>query len=273
MKRVLLHYNYRRNSQFVKNKLEKLLKSRGKILTKKNPDVIVVIGGDGTMLSAIRKHGNRGIPFVGVDTGSLGFLPTLLPAELDKIFDIMDQKNYRIESYPLLKVVSTTIKGEQCVDYAFNEVLIKHMEPRLMEAKLYINEKPFNYFTGDGFIISTPIGSTGYAIWAGGNAVHSELPVYQITPIHPNDNSINRPMKSAMIVPDNTVLDLHIVKANKRKVIVACDGNNLSNEFISDIHVAVDQERRIKVIRHDDYDYFDLFKRKIIDKNVTRYIY
>jgi NAD+ kinase len=141
-----------------------------------------------------------------------------------------------------------------------------------MEAKLYINNTPFNYFTGDGLIISTPMGATGYAIWAGGAVVHSDIPVYQITPMTPNDNSVNRPLKSTMIVPEETKLHVTIEKANRRKVIVACDGNRLSNEYISEIDVEINTDDEIHVIRSDEFDYFDLFKRKIIDKNILRFI-
>lgn len=270
MQRILIHHNNKKETIEVKNALFKVLKSRGKKIVRQDPDVIVVIGGDGTMLSAIRKYRKLDKPFVGIDTGTLGFLTTIMPDNLKKIFDVLDEKNYRIKTYPLLSVSTTTLSGDVYTDYAFNEILIKHQEPKLMEAKVYINQTPFNYFTGDGLIISTPMGATGYAIWAGGAVMHSDIPAFQITPINPNDNSVNRPMKSSMVIPEDTRIDIRIVKAHKRKVIVACDGNQISNEYIEDIHIRVAEDMNIKVIRSDDFDYFDLFKRKIIDKNITR---
>jgi NAD+ kinase len=135
-----------------------------------------------------------------------------------------------------------------------------------------LDGSPFNYFTGDGLIVSTPMGATGYAIWAGGAVVHSDIPVYQITPLTPNDNSVNRPLKSTMIVPENTKLQVTIEKANRRKVTVACDGIRLSDEYIESIEVRIDKEDEIRVIRSDEFNYFDLFKRKIIDKNILRFI-
>ncbi len=270
MKRILIHHNSKRDSITVKQQMIELLEAQNRELVLENPDVIVVIGGDGTMLSAIRKYRDLKVPFVGIDTGTLGFLTTIMPDHLEKIFDVLDRKDYRIVTYPLLMVNTKTLSGEVYTDYAFNEILIKHVEPKLMEAKVYLNNTPFNYFTGDGLIISTPIGATGYAIWAGGAVIHSDIPVYQITPMTPNDNSVNRPMKSTMIVPDDTYVDIKIVKAHKRKVIVACDGNKLSNEYIEEIHVKVTPDFDIKVIRSDEFDYFDLFRRKIIDKNIRR---
>jgi len=272
MNRILIHHNRKKDTMIVKKKLMKLLRENGFILTRENPELIIVIGGDGTMLSAIRRYRLKRIPFLGVNTGTLGFLPSVPPQKPELIIEILKSGDYKLQSYPLMKVQATTVNGDTISSYAFNEILIKHLEPRLMEARMYINEKPFNYFTGDGFILSTPIGATGYAIWAGGVATHSELPVYQITPLNPNDNSVNRPLKASMVVPIDTVLDFKIVKAERREVIVACDGIRVSNDYISDLHVRA-SDREVHILRWGDYDYFELYRNKIIDKNVNRVIF
>ena len=269
MQRILIHSNYKKISVEAKKKLENLLNEEGFEVTNGSPDLILTIGGDGTMLSAIRKFRRLKVPFIGINTGSLGFLPSLCPHDLELIVKVLKEGKYRLEKYPLIKVYCTTLKNENIVGYAFNEVIIKHVAPKLMEAKVFINGKAFNYFTGDGFIISTPIGSTGYAIWAGGVATHSELKAFQITPLNPNDNSINRPMKSSMVVPVTTKVDINIVKAEKRKVIVACDGIKMSDDYISDIKIRASHEE-VTILRFDTYDYFDLFRTKIIDKNMKR---
>lgn len=269
MRRILIHHNYKRESMAVKAKLLVLMAERGFQSVDEDPDVIVAIGGDGTMLSAVRDHRSKRTPFIGINTGSLGFLPNVRPDNMAGLLDALETHSYSIQSYPLLKVICKTVMGEQVESYAFNEILIKHLEPRLMEAKIFINGKPFNYFTGDGFIISTPIGATGYAIWAGGVATHSELPVYQLTPLNPNDNSINRPLKTSMVVPLETEIDFKIVKASSREVIVACDGCKVSNDYISELHIRA-SKREIRFLRLGEYDYFEFYKAKIIDKNISR---
>lgn len=269
MKRILIHHNYRRESLETKGNLIRLLEKNNYEIVDDNPDLIVVIGGDGTMLSAVRDHRLKKIPFIGINTGSLGFLPNIRRDRLEDLLNVLETKDYQISSYPLLKVICRTVNGDMLENYAFNEILIKHLEPRLMEVKIYINGKPFNYFTGDGFIISTPIGATGYAIWAGGVATHSELPVYQLIPQNPNDNSINRPLKTPMVVPLETEIDFKIIKANSREVIVACDGTKVSNDYISELHIRA-SNKEVRFLRLGDFDYFDFFKAKIIDKNVSR---
>lgn len=270
LKRVLIHNNTKPLTLEVKERLLRLLDIHGTQVVNNKPDVVIVIGGDGTMLNAIRKHRHLKVPFVGIDTGTLGFLNTILPDHLEKIYEVLDSKKFTVTRYPSISVKMKALSGEVYTDYAFNEVIIKHYEPKLMEAKIFFNGKPFNYFTGDGFVLSTPLGATGYAIWAGGSVIHSNLKVYQITPLAPNDNSVNRPMSSSMILPPETQTTISVVNSRKRKVIVACDGVRISNEFIKEIHMHLEDKEQVEVIRSDDFDYFHLFKRKIIDKDIRR---
>lgn len=271
MKRIYVYHNRVPKSLHVKQEVMNLLKQHGFVLSKKDPDVILVIGGDGTMLSAIRSLDHLNVPFLGVNTGSLGFLPGVLPYEVQQLPALLKEEKYVTEQYPLLKVESKTIDGETVNNYAFNEVVIRHYHPRLMEALVYIDDRPFNYFTGDGFIVSTPIGTTGYAIWAGGAAIHSDLKLYQITPLHPNDNRINRPLKTSLVVPESTRTKIKIVKAERRSVMVSVDGLMVSDRFISEIDIRI-SKKYVEILRAKDMSYFDLFRNKIIDKNIFRYL-
>ncbi|WP_207727142.1 NAD(+)/NADH kinase [Anaerosolibacter carboniphilus] len=255
----------------VRKRLEEQLNRIGMVLVEEDPDVIIVIGGDGTMLSAIRQYKLLQKPFVGINTGTLGFLPTITIENFDRFINALHTKEYDIHHYPLIKVRAKTNSGEYIEEYAFNEILIKHLEPKLMEAKLFMNGRPFNYFTGDGFIITTPMGATGYGIWAGGVATHSELPVYQLIPIHPNDNSINRPLKMPMIIPLDTKMKFEIIKSLTRDIMIAYDGAKLGNHSIAEIEISI-ANIDVKVLRMGEFDYFEYFKKKIIDKGELRTI-
>ncbi|MFZ5968000.1 MAG: NAD(+)/NADH kinase [Bacillota bacterium] len=249
-----------------------LLEEKGFIITEDQPELIMVIGGDGTMLSAIRLYKFYNKPFVGINTGTLGFLPTVSPESMGTFLNRVKNNRYYIQKYPLLKAKAKTVEGDIIEDYGFNEVVIKHLEPKLMEAKIYVDDKPFNFFTGDGFIISTPMGATGYGIWAGGVAIHSDLQAYQLIPIHANDNSMNRPIKIPIIVPLETKMKFEIIKADKREVIVACDGVKMSNHYIAELDVAA-AEISISILRTEEFDYFEYFKKKIVDKGEFRTIH
>lgn len=282
MGKVLLFSNSNTYSGKVRKELERLLRDHAIafVAERRHGDeneeslsevrVVVVIGGDGTMLSAIRKYRVLGVPFVGIDTGTLGFLNTIMPEECGKIIDVLNHHKYRIEKYPTIAVEMTTTDGKKRSDYAFNEVIVRHYEPRLLHSKVYLNGSPFNYFTGDGLVVSTPIGATGYAIWTGGSVVHTDLPAYQITPLAPNDNSVNRPLSSSVIIPATTKIAVEVMAAEKRKVAVAVDGKHSTDDYVERIDLTLDMENPVEIIRSDNFDYFDLFRRKIIDKNIRR---
>lgn len=271
MKKIYVYYNNTKKTKPVKNEIMNLLKSNGFILTKKDPDVIVVVGGDGTMLNAIRNLQNKEVPFVGVNTGSLGFLPGVLPQEIKNLPEMLRSDHFICDELPLLEVKATTTSGKEVKGMAFNEVNIRHYMPRLLEALIYFNGKPFNYFTGDGFIISTPVGATGYAIWAGGAAMHPSLKVYQVTPVHPNDNRINRPMKHSFVVPDSTEMTIEILKPDRRTTMVSCDGEMFPENYLKRIEITR-SKRVVKILKSKKSDYFDLFRNKIIDKNIFRFL-
>lgn len=272
MKKILIHNNTKEDTLNVKERLVRLLEDRDAELVSENPDLIVVIGGDGTILSAIRRYKHLRVPFVGVNTGNLGFLSTIDPDNLENIFHSFNPEMFRLVKYPSISVRMTTTGGEVYSGMAFNDVIIKHTEPRLMEAKIYFDGKPFNYFTGDGFIISTPLGATGYAIWSNGAAISSDLMVYQLTPLAPNDNSINRPLLNSLIIPHETKMDIEIVNAYKRRLAVACDGSVISDGFISKINIEMDPKEHVQIVRSIDFDYYQLFRKKIIDKDIRRKI-
>lgn len=271
IKRVFVFHNKVKKSITVKNQVMNILRKHNFIITKNNPDLILVVGGDGTMLSAIRSHEELNVPFLGVNTGSLGFLPGLLPNEIDKLPELLSQEEHFYDEFPLLEVISTTISGKKIANYVFNEAVIKHYHPKMLEAHIYIDDKPFNYFTGDGLIFSTPIGTTGYAIWAGGAALHWNLPCYQITPLQPNDNRINRPLKNSIVIPADAKIRLKVVKAKYRSASVACDGLMASREYIEELEITTSQ-KKVRIIRGKKMSYYDLYRNKIIDKHIFRFL-
>ncbi len=271
MQKIMVFSNNVADSKNIKEKALKILKDKNFEITDQNPDLILVIGGDGTMLSSIRQFNKYNVPFLGINTGNLGFLPGLTPDNVDMLEDMLASDKFVVQEFPLLEVICNTTNGQRIKKYAFNEVLIRHMNPTLMEALLYIDNKPFNYFTGDGLIVSTPMGTTGYAIWAGGAAMHDGLDVMQITPVNPNDNRINRPLKHSLIVPSETRLDIRIIKAYKRNVQIACDGKSITDSIASHIKIRT-SNRKVKILRATSVSYFDLFRNKIIDKNISRYL-
>ncbi len=271
MKRVFIYNNRLKKTMYIRERVVDLLKANNCKVTKNSPEVILVIGGDGTMLSAIRSLLKLKVPFLGINTGNLGFLPGILPNEVGSLPSILLNNRYTVEKYPLLHLHAKTIDDEEISNFAFNEVVIKQSLARMLEAHVFINDKPFNYFTGDGIIFSTPIGTTGYSIWAGGSAIHPDLNVFEITPLQPNDNRVNRPFKHSMIVPGDTRISMKLIKANSRGVNMACDGLIVNKSYIKSARINLSNET-VSIIRPGSSDYFDLYRDKIVDKRINKFL-
>lgn len=246
-----------------------LCKTEGLSIVEEAPDLVVSIGGDGTMLRTIREYKKYGVPFVGINAGRLGFLPNFSSetAALKSLIEMIKTGNYRIIRRPLLDVETIDEDGGHYKNEAFNELVVKFSNMKMMEIGIEISGRHFNDFTGDGIVISTPLGSTGYAIWAGAAALNPELPCYQLTPINPNNASIRNPLLYPLVLPERERITLNIKNREKTPVVVSMDANSYESRLFNRIDVKISEER-VEVIESRDYDYWSIFKSKLLDKNL-----
>lgn len=253
----------------VRSQFYELCEKRGLKIVEEDPDLVVSIGGDGTMLRTIREYKKYGVPFVGINAGRLGFLPNFRPdqAALSSLLDMLKSGNYRLISRPLLDVDTRDEDGGHYKNDAFNELVVKFSNMKMMEIGIEISGRHFNDFTGDGIVISTPLGSTGYAIWAGAAALNPELPCYQLTPINPNNASIRNPLLYPLVLPEREKITLNIRNREKTPVVVSMDANSYESRLFQRIDVKISEER-VQVIESKDYDYWSIFKSKLLDKNL-----
>lgn len=253
----------------IRSHFYELCKAEGLQIVDEAPDLVVSIGGDGTMLRTIREYKKYGVPFVGINAGRLGFLPNFSSDReaLSSLIDKIKSGNYRVIMRPLLDVETTDEDGGHYKNDAFNELVVKFSNMKMMEIGIEISGRHFNDFTGDGIVISTPLGSTGYAIWAGAAALNPELPCYQLTPINPNNASIRNPLLYPLVLPEKEEITLHIRNREKTPVVVSMDANSYESRLFQRIDVKIAEER-VQVIESRDYDYWTIFKSKLLDKNL-----
>jgi NAD+ kinase len=161
-------------------------------------DVIAVFGGDGTFLNAARLAGNRGIPLLGINLGSLGFLTEIKLEEMHSAFECLLGGNYQLEERALVDVKVLRQEKQLAQYLALNDAVInKGALARIIELEVWVNSELVTITRADGLIISTPTGSTAYSMSAGGPIVYPTLGAFIITPICPHTLS-NRPV----VVPD-----------------------------------------------------------------------
>jgi NAD+ kinase len=188
-------------------------------------DLMITIGGDGTLLRSITYVRDLGIPIMGINTGRLGFLATLkqemLHSELNKILF----GEYDIKERSLLEVSANNKTNFSDFNYALNEVSVgRKNTTSMIEIKTVLDSEYLNTYWADGLIISTPTGSTGYSLSCGGPIMSPSSQTFSITPIAPH-NLNARPL----IISDETIIELS-VKGREESHLLSLDSKIISLE-------------------------------------------
>ncbi|HGN7818026.1 TPA: NAD kinase [Streptococcus pyogenes] len=210
VKRVAIIANGKYQSKRVASKLFSVFKDDPDFyLSKKNPDIVISIGGDGMLLSAFHMYEKEldKVRFVGIHTGHLGFYTDYRDFEVDKLIDNLRKDKGEQISYPILKVAITLDDGRVVKARALNEATVKRIE-KTMVADVIINHVKFESFRGDGISVSTPTGSTAYNKSLGGAVLHPTIEALQLTEISSLNNRVFRTLGSSIIIPKKDKIEL-----------------------------------------------------------------
>ncbi len=220
----------------------------------KDCDACCVIGGDGTLLGAVRGVARENIPIIGVNQGSLGFLTTFSADEARAQFAALLGGDYRIARRALLECRT----GPRHRDIALNDVVIKNeANSRLVRLEVFANGKLVTDYYCDGVIFSTPTGSTAYNLAAGGPIIHPAAGVIAMTPICPHTLS-NR----TIIFRDDVKLTVFNRNEDSR-LLVAMDGQrNSVMAKGSPIEITV-SHRTLALAQRRDYSHFEVMRAKL----------
>ncbi len=182
-------------------------------------DLVVVLGGDGTMIAAARLLDKREVPVIGINYGSLGYLTEASVEQLIPSLESVLEGKYKIDHRVML--TAELKRGEESLlrSRVLNDVVIsKSALARIIEIETWLDAQFVNCFRADGLIVSTPTGSTAYSLSAGGPIVYPSMNAVVITPICPHTLS-NRPL----VVPDEAEIEL-VMKTPKEEVALTLDG-------------------------------------------------
>lgn len=222
-------------------------------------DLIIVIGGDGSLLHAARNIAPFDIPVIGINRGTLGFLTDIKPNEIDiKINEILNGK-YKEEKRFLLETFVHTDDKKKFYGCALNEiVLISTYTARLFEFEIYIDNNFMCSERSNGIIIATPTGSTAYALSAGGPILHPHLDAIVLIPIFPHTLS-NRPV----VISGEHKITLAFSKEIKSRPGIHCDTQLLSNLNKGDLVHIHKMKQSLRLIHPDNYDYYETLRSKL----------
>jgi NAD+ kinase len=247
--------------------LEKRLKSQCVVIDvrhSENTDIpddllcMIVLGGDGTFLSAARFIEDRDIPLMGVKFGEVGFLAETTEDKLDEAITLVLKGKYTIQKRARLdiKVVRNTAQIID-VDVLNDAVINKSALSRLASCAVYIDSTYLTTYRADGLIVGTPTGSTAYSLAAGGPVVHPAVPSIILTPICPFTLT-NRPL----IIPDSTRIEIRL-EGSPEDMILTLDGQEGFEMDPGDKIFIKKSKNDIKMISFEDQSYFKVLKTRL----------
>ncbi|VGU84832.1 NAD kinase [Streptococcus pyogenes] len=243
VKRVAIIANGKYQSKRVASKLFSVFKDDPDFyLSKKNPDIVISIGGDGMLLSAFHMYETEldKVRFVGIHTGHLGFYTDYRDFEVDKLIDNLRKDKGEKISYPILKVAITLDDGRVVKARALNEATVKRIE-KTMVADVIINHVKFESFRGDGISVSTPTGSTAYNKSLGGAILHPTIEALQLTEISSLNNRVFRTLGSSIIIPKKDKIEL--VPKRLGIYTISIDNKTYQLKNVTKVEYFIDDEK------------------------------
>jgi len=222
-------------------------------------DLMIAIGGDGTMLYAGNLARTSGVPLLGINRGRLGFLADVSPDEMLASVDHILAGNYSCESRLLLRARLKRPGAPPVSETAFNDIVLQRRETgRMVDIVATIDDAYVNTHSGDGLIVATATGSTAYALSCGGPIIDPRLDAVVIVPICPHTLT-DRPI----VVPSGKSIGIRVLEREDTQAEVVIDGRTLgaigSNDSLS-ISAA---EQRVQLIHPPGYDYFGILRSKL----------
>jgi len=222
-------------------------------------DLVIAIGGDGTMLYASRLVLDTGTPILGINRGRLGFLADVTPDEMISGIDQVLSGEYTRDSRLLLEARLIKENGEESVEFALNDVVLKRRETgRMVDFSTQVDGTFVNTHSGDGLIVATPTGSTAYSLSCGGPIISPQLDAVVVVPVCPHTLT-DRPL----VIPADRSIEVLLLEHEGTTASVTIDGRFMGRIRPSDSLVISAADRRITLIHPPGYDFYGILRSKL----------
>jgi NAD+ kinase len=222
-------------------------------------DLIIAIGGDGTILYTARLASDHNVPLLGINRGRLGFLADITPDEMLVSVDQVQDGHYLQDSRLQLEARLTRADGSTVIAVALNDVVLSRTETgRMVDFETRIGDHYGNTHAGDGLIIATPTGSTAYSLSCGGPIIEPQLDAIVVVPICPHTLT-DRPI----VIPAAQSIDVRLLERDGTKAEITVDGLAFSEIEPDDRLRIAPAERRITLIHPPGYDFYSILRSKL----------
>lgn len=256
------HLDYLLTKSIIESRGKLKLRSGGNFISEdaevfKKSDVIISIGGDGTMLATAYKAHAYDKPVLGLNLGKLGFLVETDVTQMESVIEVLKKKKYTIEERMVLSGICSAHTTGELV--AVNDLVIeKGGWPKMIELTVWVDNEYVTTFSADGLIIATPTGSTGYSLSTGGPIVAPTAKAITLSPISPHSLTVK-----PIVLSSEQVIKL---KANSpyKDVQVSCDGQRVFN-FPPPLEIVIKKSNRpLKLIKTSLTTYFETLRNKLM---------
>lgn len=228
----------------------------------KDIDLLVVLGGDGTLLGIARAlNESFNAPILGINIGNLGFLSSVDISEIDIALKKLEEGRYKVVDRMMLncKVESDEAKEEL---KALNDVVLaRGTLSRMVKFTIFVDDKIYSTFKGDGLIIATPTGSTAYSFSAGGPFIYPDLELITITPICPHTKSMQ-----TIVLKGDSIIKIY-ADHEEEKTYLTVDGQK-AIKVNHETSVSISKNKKsVRLLLFDDYNYFKVLRNKILNNS------
>lgn len=223
-------------------------------------DLVIAIGGDGTMLYAASLVRDHDVPLLGINRGRLGFLADVLPDEMLSSVDHILAGNYTIETRLMLHADLQRADGDSVSGIAFNDVVLQRRATgRMVDFETSVAGQFVNTHSGDGLIVASPTGSTAYALSCGGPIVEPQLDAMVVVPICPHTLT-DRPI----VIAANQKIEIRLLEREDTGAAVAIDGHSIGPIIPDDTLTITASDRRIRLVHPPGYDFYGILRSKLL---------
>ena len=260
---IISNSNY--ESRRVTKRLMEKLKNRGyqpSLDFNQDAELTIVVGGDGAFIKAINKTGFPSIPIVGINTGHLGFYQEIIPGQLDGFLDAYQKKDYMIENLSLIGAEVFT-KNRNFYLTALNEIVIKAQHSKVIHLNLFLNRHHVEKFSGDGMLVATPSGSTGYNFSAGGSLIYPTMEALEITPLNPLTSSAYRSLPNSIVIPGDIITTIVPERRYSNSSLLVVDGVEYTYRQLKKINIRM-SKKEIKRVTLNKDNYWTNLKSKFL---------
>ncbi len=264
--KIFIYSNENHVSQSAKLATEEHLLNAGFQLVKScsDADMIIVIGGDGTFLEAVHSCSFPDTPFLGINTGHLGFFQEMSVKQIPKLSMLLKKEDYKLQPLSTVEAIINT-ESESYKHEGLNEVLVRGASVYAIHLDISIGDRFIERFSGDGLLVATPSGSTAYNYSLGGSIVDPSLQLIQVTPIAPMNTTAYRAFTSSILLPHN--LSLLLVPSmqglKSHELNIYFDGMAVKYDGIKSVLIKY-SPTNVNLVRFSDYDFWKKVKSKFL---------